>query len=366
MEDKKKILIVYKTSHINSFGGVESFLKGLIKYIDKSKFKIRLINVSDCKNKIGVRKFYGAEIYTYKESFNISSNNFSFELLSNFKKHADWADLIHYNFPWPTSDFIHFLFKIKKPYIISYHADIVRQKFLLIIYKPLMFNFLRGAKCVITSSPNYKKSSRILGELENVITVPYGIEEPKYTFKKSIKLFNNNFYIFVGVLRYYKNLPDLFEAFKNLNQNLVVLGHGPLSTNLNNYLRKNNIKNIIILGESDNDTKYTLMKNSIAVILPSKNRAESFGFSLLEGAALKKALISCDINSGMSYINKHNITGLHFKPNNIDSLKKQIIKLSNSSIARTFGLNAFRRYQNLFSINKMVNSYENIYLNSYK
>ena len=38
-------------------------------------------------------------------------------------------------------DLVHFLARLNKPTVVSYHSDIVKQKWLLKLYQPLMHRF---------------------------------------------------------------------------------------------------------------------------------------------------------------------------------------------------------------------------------
>ncbi len=38
------------------------------------------------------------------------------------------VDVVHYHFPWPFMDLAHFMARVNKPTVVTYHSDIVRQK----------------------------------------------------------------------------------------------------------------------------------------------------------------------------------------------------------------------------------------------
>lgn len=366
---KKNILLVYKTNHLVSFGGIESFIGSICNNINKDKFNFRVLSVSNNVNTTCHKKINGIEFISYKENFSISSNSFSINLLINYKNHTNWADLIHYNFPWPYGDFMHWILNIKKPYIVTYHSDIYRQKFLLIFYKPLMYYFLRNAKLIISSSKEYSSSSSILKRYKKIEIIPFGIDTPsinKSKIKKDKLLFKkNDYFIFVGVFRYYKNLFQLIKAFKGLEENLIIVGDGYLMPEIMKYIKSNKISNIKLAGEVNDDTKYKLISDCKAFILPSNKRSEAFGISLLEAAALKKPMITCDIKSGMASININNKTGFYFQSGDIDSLKAAVKKLNNNDTIKVLGNNSFNHFKKFFTLQKMINSYEKIYQRSY-
>ena len=70
-------------------------------------------------------------------------------------------------------DIVHFLTKVSKPSIVTYHSDIVKQRILFNFYKPLMYRFLSDVDRIVTTSPNYFASSNILKKYS---TVTFGAE----------------------------------------------------------------------------------------------------------------------------------------------------------------------------------------------
>ena len=101
-----------------------------------------------------------------------------------------------------------------------------------------------------------------------------------------------------------------------------------------------------------------MIKLSKCLVLPSHLRIEAFGFSLLEGLMFGKPLISCDIKTGTSFINKHNLTGYVVKPKSViqikNALDKIFIKKTNTI---NFEKKSLARFKNYFTQEKMAKSY---------
>src|SRR5262249_440560 len=145
-----------------------------------------------------------------------------------------WADLIHLHFPWPFGDLVHLLNGAPKPSVVTYHSDIVRQRWLRKLYAPLMNRFLHSASAIVPTSPNYFAASQALGKYSDKINiVPIGIDEGSYPKIDSDQLeatravYGEHFFLFVGVLRYYKGLHILLEAARNAPYQIVIVGSGP-------------------------------------------------------------------------------------------------------------------------------------------
>lgn len=62
------------------------------------------------------------------------------------------AAVIHYHFPWPFADLLHLIGQGSVPSVMTYHSDVVRQRFLGVIYHPLMMRTLRSMSAVVATS----------------------------------------------------------------------------------------------------------------------------------------------------------------------------------------------------------------------
>lgn len=357
---KKRILHVYKSSHIETMGGAEKVIETILK---NSKHHNDALF---CSTKNKLYKSKKNKIIGFKKTFTVSSSPFSIKLLTDYTKLINNYDIIHYHFPWPFMDILDLLFNKRKLTVVSYHSDIVKQFLLKIIYYPIMLLFLKKTKKIICTSPNYLNSSPILQRFKKkCITVPIGIKKPKINIKNIApkNIFSKkNFFIFVGVLRYYKGLETLLKAVKINNINLLIIGSGPLSNKINKFIKDNKLKNVKILSKANDDLKNFYIKQSIGLILPSEFRSEAFGIALLEGASLAIPLISTELNTGTSFVNKNNITGIVVQPNKEFELSKAMIKIkSNIKLQEKYGQNAYQRFKSKFNSNKMIRKYDEIY-----
>lgn len=233
---------------------------------------------------------------------------------------------------------------------------------------------LKRAKKIITTSPNYLESSKILMDYKDKVEViPCGIDEGVLENYSSILVDNyknkygEKFFFFVGRHVYYKGLKYLVEASRGCNYPIVIAGSGVLTKDLKNLAKKYNLKNVHFIGNISDEEKYSLLKACYAFVFPSHLRSEAFGLSLLEGSMFGKPLISCEIGSGTTFINKHMHTGIVIKPANKDDLLNAMEYLwKNENIARELGENAKDRYQNIFNLDVMSKGYADVYKNIFK
>jgi glycosyltransferase involved in cell wall biosynthesis len=303
-----KILHVFRTYFPGTYGGMEQAIRHIAHATARLGVCNRIIHTGHMKA-FESHEFAEGRTYAYPKSLEIASNTISLGMLMAFPKFADWADVIHCHFPWPFGDVLQTLAS-NKPYVVTYHSDIVRQRALLYLYRPLMRRFLSGAKVIIATSPNYLASSPILRSHRSATRViPICLDEACYPTPDSARVaywrerFGNRFFLFVGVLRYYKGLHILVEAARKLNMPIVIVGAGPIENDLKAQADSLGLTNIHFLGFQSDEDKAALLQLARAVVFPSSLRAEAFGISLLEGAMHSKPLISCEIGTGTSFVN---------------------------------------------------------------
>ena len=80
------------------------------------------------------------------------------------------------------------------------------------------------------------------------------------------------------------------------------------------------IKNIVFAGQVTYEEKISLIKNCIALVLPSHLRSEAYGMVLVEASMMSKPMISCEIGTGTSFVNLKDITGFVIPPESPEKL----------------------------------------------
>ena len=363
-----KVLHFFKTYLPTSMGGTEQVINQLCRGADIIGVNSEVLSLSPTK----VEKLIevdGHLVHQCRSNFEIASTPFSFSAVFRFIKLAKEADVINYHFPYPFADMLHILLRIRKPTVVTYHSDIIKQKKWLKLYKPLMFKFLKNVDHIVATSPNYVITSDVLGKYKDKITViPIGLDKRTYPLAIPERLdywrerFGGKFFLFVGVIRYYKGLHILVEAARNSDYPIVIIGAGPIEKSLKEQARRIGVNNIHFVGRVSDSEKVALLELCYAVVFPSHLRSEAFGISLLEGAMYEKPLISSEIGTGTTYINIDKKTGLVVPPSDPEALREAMDYLwNNPEQASIMGKNAKARYLELFTADKMVKSYVTLY-----
>ena len=154
----------------------------------------------------------------------------------------------------------------------------------------------------------------------------------------------------------------MLEAAKGTSYPIVIVGAGPIEIELKKQAEETGLSNIHFLGFLSDEDKIALLTLCYAVVFPSHLRSEAFGISLLEGAMYGKPLISSEIGTGTSFINISNETGIVVPPSDPLALKQAMHTLwQNPELAAEMGRKAEQRYWELFTADKMVDSYVDLY-----
>lgn len=360
-----KVLHIYRTCYPETKGGLEQAIRFICKGCIEHGVESTILTLGD-KNK--EYDFEGTKIIVIKKDFEISSNGFSFNLFKKFRELSKESDIIHYQYPWPTGDLLS-LIAPKKPSLVSYQSDIIKQKWLKKLYWPIEQYFFSHVDKIIASSPQYAKSSENLTKYKNKVEIiPLAVDESVYpAINKKIKdkwqqEIGNGFFLFIGVLRYYKGLKYLLQAAKINGLPIVIAGDGPERDALQEYISENSLSNVKMVGFIDEDDKVALQQLSQAFIFPSHLRSEAFGISLLEAQLYSKPIISCNIGTGSSYVNRHNETGLEIEPENPEALAGAMVKLNgDKGLGVKLGQQARVRYENNFTSKLYAQNYINVY-----
>lgn len=364
------ILHVYKTSMPASYGGVESFIDTLCKSDSKLGVKNTVLTLHPRPQKQPI-DMNGYTVHQARQNLFLASTGFSATAFGKFKRLSNEVDIIHYHFPNPFADMLHLACRSKKPSLVTYHSDIVKQKQLLHIYKPLQQRFLNSVDHLVSTSPNYFISSKILQQYANKVSViPIGIDPKAYETvdSKRLNFWRNRlpkpFFLFVGAMRYYKGLHIALEAVAGTDIQIAIAGAGMhgIEKDLKAQATALQLNNVDFLGFVNNKDKLALLNLCHGFIFPSHIRSEAFGISLLEAAMAGKPMISCEIGTGTTFVNSANETGLVINPGSPRELREAMqFLIDNPKVAANMGKNAKQRSLKVFTADQQAKSYYDLY-----
>ncbi|MBR1822905.1 MAG: glycosyltransferase [Ruminococcus sp.] len=288
----------------------------------------------------------------------------SLSFIRLFRKMAKKADVVHIHVPFPLADLALMLSGFRGRVVVSWHSDIVKQKKLMLFYKPFMRYLLKRADAVVTATEGHVKGSEYLPEFaEKCVTVPYGITPGDYlgvervpfltekcADRESVKIF------FTGRLVYYKGVEVLLRAFRYASGaqckcELFIAGTGELEDKLKAMAERFVIaEKVHFLGFLPDEQLRQAYADCDIFVLPSVVRSEAFGIVQLEAMVYGKPVINTDLPSGVPYVSLHGKTGLTVRPNDPKQLAAAMVKLAkDGGMRERFGKAAKQRVMDVFS-----------------
>jgi glycosyltransferase involved in cell wall biosynthesis len=294
----------------------------------------------------------------------------------HFRRLVKGADIVHYHFPWPFGDVLHEWGGSRgKPAVMTYHSDVVRQRVLGLIYRPLMVSMLGAMNAVVATSEAYAKSSTVLRKYirpSRLKVIPLGICEQSYQqairesqdicVQERFGVQPDQYFLSLGVLRYYKGLHTLIDAASSVDFPIVLAGQGPMRAALEKKAQDLPHGRVRFVGPVSDAEKLALIANCRTFVLASHLRSEAFGMVLVESAMLGRPMISCAIGTGTTFVNEHEKTGLVVLPENpsmlADAMKRFV---TDEAFALRCGSQARARYEHLFSGEALGRAYASLY-----
>lgn len=368
MQKKTKVLHVYRTYFPDTQGGLEEVIRQICINTQAQGIESRVLTLSPNPTPSELLR-PEARVHRVKLDAEIASCGLSIRAFKKFKQLLEWAEVVHYHFPWPFADLLHFFSNVKQPTVVTYHSDIVRQKLLGRLYEPLMSRFLDDVNSIVCTSPNYFATSNVLPRFESKVQViPIGLDEQTYpateakTQHRMEAKYGRDFFLFIGVLRYYKGLHILLDAIKDAPYNVVIAGSGPTERELMEQAKELGLTNVHFTGYVNDAIKIALIQLSRAIVFPSYLRAEAFGVTLLEGAMFSRPLISTEVGSGTSHVNIDGQTGIVVLPGSSSEIRKAMDQMHfRPEMASLMGRKARERFEQLFTGQLMGLRYAELY-----
>lgn len=282
-------------------------------------------------------------------------------------------DLVHLHFPDPMTHIASMAVPASIPRVITWHADIVRQRYLLPFYRPFLKSAAERAGAIIAPTPRHRDGSPILSQLadqSHIEVVPYGFDlsaftVPAPTAGRLRAQFGGPVIFTLGRHVSYKGLDVLVRAMTEIRSDaqLVLGGEGPLTPDLKRLARELGVADRIhFVGMVPPNQLTTYYQACNVFCLPSVTVAEAFGIVQVEAMASGKPVVSTRLNTGVDYANRDGVTGFTVTPGNSSELAARLnLLIGDQALAARMGAAARERALGVFTLKGMRDATLRVY-----
>lgn len=346
MENSRKIKVLQVNKlYAPVTGGIERVVQQLAEGLrDRTDTKVL---VCQKKGKGKTERLKGVEVHRSSSLGTFFSMPVSLSFLRDFRRLSRDRDIVQLHLPFPLGDLACRLSGYRGTVVLWWHCDIVRQKKLMLVYKPLMKWMLRRADVIIVATQGHIDHSPYLRPYaKKCVVIPFGVPRvdkiPPFREQLPVR------FLFVGRLVSYKGCEVLLRAFQQVEEaELTLVGDGVLKDELEALARELRLTGRVrfLHGVSDAQVKRQLQRCDV-LVLPSVNRAEAFGLVQIEAMSWGKPVINTRLPSGVPYVSLDQVTGRTVEPDDPDALAQAMREMvEHPERRRRWGENARKRVE---------------------
>jgi rhamnosyl/mannosyltransferase len=367
---KKRILQVNKL-YYPYIGGIERVVQQIAEGLsDRTNMKVL---VSTEGKRLVEENINGVQVIRVPSIAMMGNLPIPLGLTRKLRRMKCEVDVIHLHMPYPFGDLACLLSRFKGKIVVWWHSDVVRQKKLMLLYKPFMNRMLQRADVIIVATKGHIEGSEYLKPFrDKCVIIPFGVDQKiekgadRYINKRieSINKERKIQFLFIGRLVYYKGCKVLLEAFKNVNNaELIMVGSGILEQELKELVKKYNIEEKVkFCGEVTEEELYKHLEDCDVFVLPSIVRSEAFGLVQIEAMAYGKPVINTNLPSGVPYVSLDKITGLTVPPEDVQSLSRAMQwMVDHEEERKEMGLRARKRMKEEYKMDIMLERVLKVY-----
>lgn len=364
-----KIAHVYKDFCPPVRGGIERYVADVAAATAARGFSVE-VHVAGARHPRCDHLAQGVIVYRHREVARMLSSPISGGLpLAACRLDAD---VVHLHMPNPVGEIGALLNRRARTLVASFHAPIVRQRFLEPAYGPLRERLLGRCQTILVSSEQMSTVPELVSHRDAVQVLPYGVspslapvdapsDEPASPLARTdIRL------LFVGRLVYYKGLDVLLHAVAALTDlplHLTIVGRGPLHAELQELAAELGVANRVeLVGPVDDRGLRDMYQSHDVFVMPSGSRAETFGMAMCEAMASGLPAVSTSVGTGTDWVNLDGVTGLVVPPGDPEALAGALRRLAlDADLRARLGHGARERADREFSFARHVDGLVDVY-----
>lgn len=368
----KKIRILHVAQ---AAGGVDRYLRSLLKYIDRDKYENILVCSQDYKE-----EDYTDIVDSFEQVKMVREISFKDDLSATLqirgliKKYKPDIVYAHSSKAGVLGRFANIGLKSKciyNPHGWSFNMDCSekKKKFYAFIER-ISAKFCSRIVCISNAEYQSALTRNICSEAKlkvifNGIDIDsYNLDHNSQYNKENFGIPSNAFVIgTVGRISKQK-APDVFiQAAKLIKEKIpeayfIIVGDGEMRAEIEKYAQNNNLSDsLFITGWVDNPMDY-IMLFDIATLL---SRWEGFGLVLPEYMLAKKPIVACDVDAIPDII-RDNYNGLLVEKNNSTMVYEKVTKLYNNRILlNKLVSRAYDDVYKRFNVKRVANEHETLF-----
>lgn len=344
------------------WGGMETVLKDICETI-APRVDLRVIVANDTARQEEDRSagFHLTRLANWRTLFSQPLTPGLWPLLRR-----EHAEIVHLHEPNPLALALFLLSRHPGRLVIHYHSDIVRQRKLKWLYRPILELGLSRAGAIIAGSRELIDSSPVLARHRaKCLVIPFGIDlRPFLPIDANDRAASPGRRVLaVGRLSYYKGFQFLIESMPHWEGELTLVGDGELRASLEAAARRLGVAHRVhFLGRVGHQELVRCYRQADLFCLPSCERSEAFGLVMVEAMGAALPVVSTDLPTGVRAVNQHGETGLVVAPGDAAALAAAIGTLLGDPERRLrMGLAGRARAVRLFSREAMAESILRLY-----
>lgn len=359
-----RVLHVYK-GYPPVVGGMENHIRVLAEAQAAAGHDVRVLVTHD-RNATVRESIAGVEVVRAARIAQVSSAPVSLTLVAEMRRYG--PDVTHLHAPYPVGEAA-WLVVGRRPMVLTYQSDIVRQRVLGALWSPGLRLVLQRADRVLATSPAYARSSPMLRRVaDRVAIVPLGIDTERFAAPDRAagraRFGPGPWLAFVGRLRYYKGLDVLLDAMALVpDAGLLVAGTGPMGPDLRRRAGALGVaERVRWLGDVSDAERLDVLAAADVFVLPSTYRSEAFGLAMVEAMAAGLPVVSTELGTGTSWVNLDGVTGAVVPPRDPLALASALgALLADGALRSRLGDAARARARTEFDAERMVRRVARIY-----
>lgn len=291
--------------------------------------------------------------------------------VSIFKQMSQGKDLVQLHFPFPIGELAYLLSGYEGRVYVWWHGEIVRQRAVLPLYRPLINAMLDRVDGVMVASEQQINGSEFLApRADKCHVIPFGIDleewcsiEPDQFLRKHLADPDAFVLLHVGRLSSPKGLTYLLRAMPELSGcELFLVGDGELRGELAALAESLEVLDRVhFMGLLCGDDLKRAYADCDVFVFPTI--WDSFGLVQLEAMAYGKPVVNTSLASAVPTVSVSGETGITVPPSNTCALVEAIGALAgDASLRKRYGLSARRRVEDRYSLSRMLGNVKDIYL----